>query len=168
MSRQKTVLALLGIVVLQLLLLTGMLAKASLPLWTGQEIRVRTVPVDPRSLFRGNYARLSYDFSQIPAGALPVDSLRQNEVVYVSLQKNENNTWQYQSASLEKPDSGVFLRGRLQSRHRGIDVRYGLEAWFAPKDKALELERELRDGGIAVLMVDSAGNAALKEILPLE
>ena len=31
----------------------------------GKEIRVKVVPVDPRSLFRGNYARLNYDFSRL-------------------------------------------------------------------------------------------------------
>ena len=37
----------------------------AMPLWTGKEIRVKVVPVDPRSLFRGNYARLNYDFSRL-------------------------------------------------------------------------------------------------------
>jgi len=168
MSRNKRVVALLGVMVLQLLLLVGMLAKASLPLWTGQEIRVRTVPVDPRSLFRGNYARLSYDFSRIPKDTLPEDALRRNEVVYVTLQRADDNTWQYQSVSLDKPGSGVFIRGRLQNRGQRFDVRYGIEAWFAEKEQALKLEHDLRDGGVAVLMIDSSGKAALKEILPLE
>ncbi|MBT3870270.1 MAG: GDYXXLXY domain-containing protein [Gammaproteobacteria bacterium] len=45
--------------------LVGMYVTAALPLWTGAEIRLATAPVDPRSLFRGNYALLSYDISEI-------------------------------------------------------------------------------------------------------
>ena len=42
-------------------------------------------------------------------------------------------------------------------------MKYGIEAWFAPKAEALRLERELRDGAVAVLMIDASGKAALKE-----
>lgn len=168
MSRKSAVMALTGVAILQLLLLVGMLANASLPLWTGQEIRVKTVPVDPRSLFRGNYARLRYDFSVIPKELLAIDPPRQNEVVYISMKKTEDNYWTLESVSLDKPEDGVFLRGRLQNRHSGFNVRYGIEAWFAPKNKALKLERDLREGGTAVLMVGSNGKAVLKDIQPLD
>ncbi|MGE4593900.1 MAG: GDYXXLXY domain-containing protein [Gammaproteobacteria bacterium] len=61
---------------------------------------------------------------------------------------------------------GVFLRGRATNARRGLSVNYGLEAFFAPKEKALQLEKDLRSGAIAVLMVDGSGHARIKEILP--
>ena len=65
------VLGLGAAIAFQLVVLAGMVVNAALPRWTGTEIRVRTVPVDPRSMFRGNYAQLGYDFGTLPEGALP-------------------------------------------------------------------------------------------------
>ena len=101
-------------IVLQVLVLTGMVVNASMPLWIGTEVRVKTVPVDPRSLFRGNYARLNYEFGILPAGALGESSnIRAGEVVYVKLQQMESGLHAYHSTSFDRPEDGVFLRGRI-------------------------------------------------------
>ena len=167
MTRRQVTVALGAAVALQLLVLVGMAASAAMPLWTGTEIRVRTVPVDPRSMFRGNYARLRYEFGELPDGALDaVDGLRAGEVVYVSLKPGEEGEYEFAEASLEPPSHGMFLRGRLLGISPPLRVRYGIEAFFAPKERALELERDLRDGGTAVLMVTGGGRAALKDVIP--
>lgn len=166
MKKQKILTALIVTVVAQVFILVGMVALAAKPLWTGQEIRVATRPIDPRSLFRGNYARLNYDFSVLPESAFGENSgWRRGEPVYVTLQPGENGLYEYASASWQKPDNGVFLKGRLQNTYGSKRVKYGLEAWFAPKEDALRLEDELRDGAVAVLMIDGSGKAALKEIV---
>lgn len=168
---RKLVAALIAAIALQFLVLTGMYVSAALPLWTGQEIRIKTVPVDPRSLFRGNYARLGYDISRLEAEQFPGDeSLRNGEVVYISLQPGADGLYQFAAASLEKPAAGVFLRGRVENRRYERQasfyrIKYGIEAFFAPKEKALQLEKELRDGGVAVLMVADSGKARLKEVV---
>ena len=69
----------------------------------------------------------------------------------------------------QKPETGIFLRGRArhvswQDEKIEIRLEYGIEAFFAPKDKALALERDLRRNGIAVLMVSADGHARLKNI----
>jgi len=150
----------------QLAVLAGMVVNAAMPLWTGTEIRVRTVPVDPRSIFRGNYARLGYDFGTLPEDALPgVDHLRPGEVVYVSLEPGEGGVHEFAGVSLDEPKEGMFLRGRLTTSHRPYHVRYGIEAFFAPEEKALALEKDLLNGGIAILMVTSRGRAALEDVI---
>lgn len=165
MSRKKIIIALCAAVLLQLMVLSGMLVLAAMPLWTGKEIRVKVAPVDPRSLFRGNYARLSYGFSRLEKGALGggrEKNLRDNEVVYITLRANQDGLYEYAAASLEKPDTGVFLRGRIDKFYR---VTYGIEAFFTQKEKALKLEKDLQHGnGIAVLMVTGGGKAALKSV----
>ena len=78
-----------------------------------------------------------------------------------------SRTWyEFTEASLEPPADGVFLRGRLTRNHPPYRVRYGIEAFFAPKEKALPLEEDLRNGGIAVLMVAGNGRTALKDVIP--
>ena len=155
MTRPRLVVLGLGAAIaFQLVVLAGMVVNAALPLWTGTEIRVRTVPVDPRSMFRGNYARLGYDFGTLPEDALPgEDDLRLGEVVYVSLEPGEDDEYVFAGASFERPAEGLFLRGRLSTVTAPYRVRFGIEAFFAPKERALELEKDLRNGGTAVLMV---------------
>ena len=167
MIRRRTTLFLGGAIAFQLLVLIGMVAKAAMPLWTGTEIRVKTVPVDPRSIFRGNYARLRYELGTLPEGALAdVEGLRVGEVVYVSLKRGEAGEYELAGVSLERPADGIFLRGRLTWNSPPLRVRYGIEAFFAPKKRALRLEKDLRNGGTAVLMVTDGGRAALKDVIP--
>ena len=167
-SHQWLVMGIATAILAQAVLLGGMVARAAYPLWAGQEVRVKTTPVDPRSWFRGNYARLNYDFSRLPTAAFG-DSKpeRSGEVVYVTMVEKDG-LYEATSASLTRPDSGVFLRARVT--HAGdptIRLRYGIEAWFAPKEQALELEKRLRRvGAIATLMVSDSGRAALRAIEP--
>jgi uncharacterized membrane-anchored protein len=162
---------LVAVVVIQLGVLIGVYLNAVYPLWSGREILLKTTPVDPRSLFRGNYARLSFDISSIAWAEMADKQLpRQGEIIYVRLKKNEEGLYEYDNASRTKFKQGLFIRGRVQNPvwMRGLgqaQVRYGIEAYFAPKDKALALEKELQAGGIAKVMVASNGKAALKEVV---
>lgn len=165
MSRTQLFIALAAAIVLQFFVLTGMVVKAAMPLYTGTEIRVRTLPVDPRSLFRGNYARLNYEFSRLPDDALrDAPFVRAGEVVYVSLTPGADGLYEYAGASLEKPTGGLYLRGRVVNHYVPYRVRFGIEAFFAPKKKALQLESDLRDGGVALLMISGSGRVALKDV----
>jgi len=171
---KKTVLAgLVAVVGLQTAVLAGEYLGAMYPLWTGEPIQLKTVPYDPRSLFRGNYARLRYEISDIPVADLGARGrIRGGEVVYVRLTPAENGVYEYAGASLTRPESGVFLRGRTDHARRWrwddserLHVRYGIEAYFAPKQKALELEDRLRQGGIAEIMVAGNGKATLTAVV---
>lgn len=170
MSR-KLIIGLTAAILFQLIVLVGMYVSAAMPEWTGTEIRIKTIPVDPRSMFRGNYARLRYDISRIQSPDLGGgEDMRNGEVIYVSLSEDVDGLYQYASASLDEPDDGIFLRGRIFDQDYEDEViyyrvKYGVEAYFAPKEKALQLEKELRDGGVAVLMVAGSGRARLTNVV---
>ena len=167
MTRQKITACLIASAVLQAGFLVGMVAKAAMPLWIGTEIRVKTIPVDPRSMFRGNYAQLRYKFGSLMESELQeAENLRHGEIVYVKLQPGESDLYEFSGASLNLPTTGIFLRGRIVNTSPPYLVAYGIEAYFAPKERALKLEKDLREGGIAVLMVTDRGQAALKTVIP--
>ena len=167
MIRSKIAAGLVAAIAFQLVVPVGMVVNAALPLWTGTEIRVKTVPVDPRSMFRGNYAQLAYEFGTLPEDALAgEENLRAGEVVYVDLERGEDGAYEFAGASLDLPTEGVFLRGRLATVTAPYRVRFGIEAFFAPKARALELEKDLRNGGAALLMVSGSGRASLKDVIP--
>lgn len=146
------------------------------PLWTGEEVRLQIAPVDPRSLFRGNYARLTYTVATVESKlfAGPKRTVRKGEVVYVFLEEAEDDVWHATRVQLEQPLSGLFLRGRLTQTWPGTEqplrVRYGIEAWFAPKEKALAIEQAVRRRqgqearAYAVVAVSRSGRAALARL----
>lgn len=185
LSRPVLRVALAAVLVFQGLVLVGMYALSALPIITGTEIRLKTVPVDPRSLFRGNYALLRYDISRIAAAEFephqageaaeddyPTAKLRTGEVVYVRLQRADSGLYEFAGAQLDEPDQGVFVRGRVRNfwvgEQPGYDIEYGIEAFFAPKEKALALERQLADSGVAVLKVGKSGSARVTEVVSAE
>jgi len=146
------------------------------PLWTGEEVRLEIAPVDPRSLFRGNYARLAYTVGSVDSKLFedPDRKLRKGEVVYVFVEEGEGEVWHATRVQLDEPLSGLFLRGRLihawSQNEQPLQIHYGIEAWFAPKAKALEIEAAARRRpgeearAYAVVAVSDSGRAALARL----
>lgn len=64
-SVKRRSLLVFGLVLLQALVLAGVAVSYYAVGWFGQDVRVRTVPVDPRDLLYGDYVTLSYDISQL-------------------------------------------------------------------------------------------------------
>ncbi len=52
-------------VLLQVALLVGIIAYRQYWVATGEKILLRTAPVDPRDIFRGDYISLRYDISTL-------------------------------------------------------------------------------------------------------
>jgi uncharacterized membrane-anchored protein len=102
-------------VLLQVALLVGIIAYREYWVATGEKILLRTAPVDPRDLFRGDYVSLRYDISTIDLGALDVkESFNPNERIYVILEKKPDNIFSAKSVSRELPAGMKFIQGRVQ------------------------------------------------------
>lgn len=135
---------------------------------TGAEVLLKTRPVDPRDLFRGDYVILSYDISRFDADKMQssyIKSFKENDVVYVSL----NTQKEYASirqVHLEPPIGELYMKGRI-TRVRGdnVTVEYGIESYFVPEGKGRELERHRNRGKVDVLAaVDRRGNTMIKKL----
>jgi uncharacterized membrane-anchored protein len=167
--KHLTTLALSTAVAAQIVILSAMYVLAALPLWTGKEVALKVMPVDPRSMFRGNYARLRYEISAIDKKFFTeTEGLRNGEVVYVMLEPDTDGLYRHSAVVLDKPLNGVFVRGRIQggplNQGSSYRIRYGIEAFFAPKEKAIALEEQLRTGSVALLMVSDDGRARIKDV----
>lgn len=164
-------------VVFQISLIGIMLGYALMPLYFGEEIKVRVNLYDPRDLFRGNYVDLSYDFSNFYS--LNFDENNEDDRyidrddkrviegarVYAALKPDVNGTYKFAKFSMSEPENGVFLAGRYDGYSL---VKYGIEHYYMPPKKALETERKMMDADIdafALLMVMKNGKARLKEII---
>jgi uncharacterized membrane-anchored protein len=142
---------------------------------SGREIVLEVVPVDPRSLFQGDYVTLNYPISRVdmPSGA----QLHHGAVIYVTLQKTANDTWTVAQTSTAPPATTspdqVVLKGRVQYFSAATDklpaqssVDYGIETFFVPEGTGHELEKLIGNHKLfALIAVDGDGNAGIKGLI---
>jgi len=157
---------------LQLLVLAYMAGEREVVLHTGRTIYLRTAPIDPQDLFRGDYVTLSYEISRVSRdlarGTLPeiaktkMDKWPKDLKVYTALKQNPDGLAEVLYITDREPAEDLFIRGRLESSWRpAFQVRYGIEAFFVEQGKGLDLERGRRQGDIQIpleMEVKLAGN----------
>ena len=136
------------------------------PIWFGNPVTLETTPVDPRSLFRGNYVLLNYAISDISTN-LTNEDFKPGEVGYVML-KEEDGLFVATALQREKPETGIYIRGRVKQVQPDYRLKYGIEAYFMPKEKALQAERSVRGGAQAEIYILSNGKAALSRLICLK
>jgi uncharacterized membrane-anchored protein len=164
-------------VVLQVLLLVFMAGQRECVLRTGKTVYLRTIPVDPRDLFRGDYVRLRYEISNIECEKMQ-DGLKslivsneyrdknKDKKVYAILEIDEDNIANVVSVTDKKPEKGkLFIRGRVERLGNFLFVRYGIEAYFMQQGTGKDLERR-NVGGNRLLEMEIAlgsdGTAVIK------
>ena len=167
--------ALALVAALQLGVLGWIVAERVRLLAGGREIVLPIVPVDPRDLFKGDYVRLAYPISTLPAGAPETTAgttpAAKKTPVFVTLKPEADGGWSVASTSRKFPTQvagdQIVLRGfRDVDRWRSngpVRVTYGLERYYVPEGKGPALEQLARDKKLAAIVaVDGRGNAAIK------
>lgn len=146
--------------------LSGMFAALAIfmlylawPLMTGTDVVLHTQPVDPFDPFRGQYITIRYDVSTVPK----IENITQGDIVYVTLEKQSNDLWNYTSLSLTAPNSGVFLKGivdRTNTYDNTMVIQYGIEQYFFERGATFNTTNMTVHAKIA-----SNGNARILELL---
>ena len=116
-------------------------SRASI-LRNGREVVLKTEPVDPRDLLRGDYVTLGYSISSFPATEIEGDfntHFDKSTPVYVALKKGADGIWDKSRASVSpiadlKPDE-VLITGRARNGFTpktsdNILVDYGIERFY--------------------------------------
>lgn len=136
----------------------------------GQEILLKTAPVDPRDLFRGDYVTLSYDISTIDLDNTPHDTpFPQGNNIYATLSKKEKY-WTIDRLSHIKPsltEKQVCMKGKVTNAHKNrIFIEWGIESYFVPEGKGRVIENQRNTQNISVIIsVDSTCSSVLKKIM---
>jgi len=155
------------LVVLMTLLLLGMIGRKQWTLSMGTRVMLETQPIDPRSLFRGDYVRLNYTIQSFDINAYPhLAAVKRGDVIFVVLKKGEPY-WQVADISSVWPEQGgVVLRGEVERNSMGtIRVSYGIESYFVPEGEGRTLERPAADEKVSIeVAVDSWGKAAIHSV----
>ena len=151
---------------------------------TGRQIDLDVVPVDPRSLFRGDYVVLGYEISQVPR-AMIAGKLQHGDQVFVQLTQAEG-AWKPRSVSREFPadraslGTDVVLAAHVVYAPREepsgsepdpsratsqVRLRYGIESFFVPEGTGRDIERDVAAKKVvAHLDVDHRGRAAIRAL----
>ncbi len=171
----RVAVAAVAVVLVQAGVVGAMIAERAVVLSQGREIVLRTVPVDPRDLFRGDYVILNYDVSRVSLAGLDApEGLRKGDQVFVTLRPTEDD-WQVAAIDVDHPQSlsegGVviaarvrFVRGTGDSRTVRID--YGIESYFVPEGTGKALEDKVRERSVSVIVaVADRGKAAVKGLV---
>lgn len=181
----------LFILLVQTLLLVAMIASRQMILSSDTVVILQTKPIDPRSLFRGDYVRLNYDINELQLDELSGDrTFKTNDTVYVVLQQS-GQYWDARAIYLEKNNAlnsykkqkneqKVLIQGVVQrvtnrqwDRNDKADtsvtslrVNYGIENYFVPEGEGLKLERpETSDKITLKIALDDDGHAVIKALL---
>ncbi|MEI2302428.1 GDYXXLXY domain-containing protein [Ensifer sp. MJa1] len=169
------IIAALLVAALQTAALGYMIEGRASILRNGREILLKTVPVDPRDLLRGDYVILSYDISRLEPelfkGDLPAQS--EETTLYVRLNKQIDGFWQATEASFQPlPTLGdsVLLRSQPFSYYptsppSAVTVDYGIERFYVPEGEGRVLEEARNAEALSVsVRVDDKGQAQIREI----
>lgn len=155
----------IGICIFWTLIISIITINNEIIIRTGQEVLLRTVPVDPRDLLRGDYVTLAYEIGQQPQDY----QYPKNVDVYVSLKLDENNIATISDISNHAPQHKLYLKGKISSCNttiplykNGTCINYGIESYFVKEHKGKELEQQLSKGALVKVAIDKRGLAKIK------
>lgn len=151
-----------------LLIIGGLVGYKEYTLFTGQEVLLRTVPVDPRDLFRGDYVILRYEISTLDPEVMKLGNPPGwvGSKVYVTLEVEDGygratRLW----PTVMKPD-GLFIHGKVKSASDSeMHIEYGIESFFVPEGEGKLIERQRQSGLDVRVVIDKYGTAVIKSLV---
>ena len=162
---KKKIFILLGL--FWIIIIGGFIGFKEYTLRTGQEVLLKTVPIDPRDLFRGDYVVLRYDISTIDSGSVVLErtDIKLGDRVYVGLGFKERYAFA-KNIYLTTPKDGLYIKGIVKNVSGGrLNVEYGLESYFVPEGRGKEIENQRGKNVDVEVSIDRSGNSVIKSLL---
>lgn len=168
----------LFVAVVQTAILGYMIEGRASILRSGTEVLLKTAPVDPRDLLRGDYVILTYDVSTVPTAVItgarpsPVDYVPLN----VRLKPGAEGFWAVSEASvapLVGQDGSVVLKSQpvqiseYQWEEGGsVSLTYGIERFYVPEGEGRPIEDGRNEGRVSVAArVSDTGQAQIRALM---
>jgi uncharacterized membrane-anchored protein len=163
-------------------LLTLLFLRAILPIVFGKEYTIKTFPVDPRDLFKGNYVALSYEFSEVNLSQYKtifeenVNFEFGKDIYLYHIEDNGKLILKVISDTTQESQEDKILikaivmdsdvvENEAGSEKASLDLHAGIEEYFLPIDLALEAEKAVREQPVmARLAIDKSGNARILDL----
>lgn len=158
----------LMLMVYSLIIITLIFLPKMVALSFGEDILLKTEPVDPRDVFRGDYVNLNYEISTIDLDKTPYDrDFLFGESVYAKLSEKEKY-WTIDWVSHRKPDvsdEDVCMKGVVTSSYDdALNVRWGIESYFVPESEGVPIQVQVESTSV-IVSVGPGCSAVLKQLL---
>lgn len=155
------------ILLLQITLLTTMIFSNYLVISQGDRIILQVEPVDPRSLFQGDYVHLNYAFSTLDLSTLNndvnIDNVNCQDDIYLVFNKQEEVSAPiFATQDKNLVEDTLYIKGKIRyvssatlplNKHENIPqqgpllyVDWNIENYFVPEGKGKEIEEQIRKG----------------------
>ncbi|MCX7011963.1 MAG: GDYXXLXY domain-containing protein [Candidatus Sumerlaeota bacterium] len=148
-------------VVAQALFLLGWACREDARLHEGKSILMRTVPVDPRDLLRGQYLALAYEFSRPSANMRESMSQGYTGPVWVVL-RPDGEFYAPKDYFFNEPSGvasdAVVMKGTVENSWR---IRFGVEQFDVPEGTPTPEQKDIS----VRLRVGGDGRAAIEQVL---
>lgn len=164
MNKKKTFIIIL---VFWVVIIGSFIGFKEFTLRTGNAVLLKTVPVDPRDLFRGDYVVLEYEISTINALNMSYKShdFKEKDKIYVLLNVDHKKIAIAIDIDKKKPKEAFFIQGTVTDIYKdNLSIEYGIESYFVPEGEGLEIERKLGQT-YAEVAIDSFGKSAVKSLI---
>ncbi len=165
------------VALLQTAVLGYMIESRASILRNGTDVVLKTIPVDPRDLLRGDYVILAYDISTIAPdkviGGFPKEAT--DARMSVRLEKQPDGFWTVSEASFSPlPAKAGSVVARTQpifyyptpdAPQLAVRVDYGIERYYVPEGEGLVLEEARNASALSVTAsVDDTGRMQIRLI----
>ena len=181
MTGKRLIAAAVVVALAQIGFLGWIIAGRAAILRDGRQVLLKVEPVDPRDLLRGDYVRLGYDISRLPAALvadLPADAaVAEGSRLTVRLKKDDDGYWRPAAAWLGAPPSPpasaeeADIAGRVAaawgpSGAAAVAADYGIERFYLPEGegRAIESDMRVRPFGVRVAL-GRDGTAQIKALV---
>lgn len=173
----RPLVAAIVVAVLQTAFLAYMIESRASILRSGEDVVLKTVPIDPRDLLRGDYVILAYDISTISAdkitGGLPQEET--DAELSVRLEKQPDGFWGVAEASFGDlvPRQGTVIARSVPfyfypspaGQPASVSIEYGIERYYVPEGEGKVLEEARNASALSVTAsVGDNGRMQIRQI----
>jgi len=163
------------IVFFQVASLAFIAGKRILLLKNSEKVLLKCEPVDPRSLFSGDYVILNYDISNLKHDlwlkSNANEYLVKNDTVYVALEKDiKSKFWKAKAFSKVKdkllPKYKIIIRGKVKYNlfhSNTFRILYGIETYFIPQGQGHIIEQNLANISVE-MAVSKDGESGINKL----
>ncbi|AOG10743.1 MULTISPECIES: GDYXXLXY domain-containing protein [Rhizobium/Agrobacterium group] len=170
--------AALVVALLQTAILGYMIEGRAGILRSGTEVLLKTAPVDPRDLLRGDYVILTYDISTISTTSVTGQKPETGDAerLHVRLKPGTDGYWIVSEASfdpLQAEEGSVILLSMpvtiydWEWQNAGnLTVSYGIERYYVPEGEGKPIEDGRNQGRVSVAVrISETGQAQIRALM---
>lgn len=170
--------AALVVALLQTAILGYMIEGRASILRSGTEVLLKTAPVDPRDLLRGDYVILTYDISTISTTSVTGQKPETGDAerLHVRLKPGTDGYWIVSEVSfdpLQAEEGSVILLSMpvtiydWEWQNAGnLTVSYGIERYYVPEGEGKPIEDGRNQGRVSVAVrISETGQAQIRALM---